>query len=79
MPCEVRRFPGGGGMIICSRGRSSKPRCEYPGCTNASEFQCDFPVGDAGRTCDRHCCSAHRASVGWNRDYCWQHKEEKGG
>lgn len=50
MPCETVKLPGGGGAIVCSRGRrgASKP-CAF--CPRTSSRLCDGPR-PGGKTCE---------------------------
>ena len=73
MPCEKINLGGGGGAIVCTRGRHRN--CETPGCRKEGTKLCDYTVTGNGRpgTCDRRMCDSCATRVGANRDWCPPH------
>lgn len=72
MKCQIVRIPGLGAGFVCG----SRPRrhpCSHPGCTNTGTRQCDYPLGENGRTCDRYVCDGHATPIGPNLDHCPRH------
>lgn len=64
MPCRTVQFPGGGGAIICSRGRRPAP-CSVTFCGRPSVALCDYKVERNGKeaTCDSPMCEKHRHTI----------------
>ena len=69
MTCEFIQLPGGGTMIVCSRGRRSRP-CAF--CKATSSRLCDGPPPAKSRkkTCDKPLCATHATHDGPDRDLC---------
>jgi hypothetical protein len=75
-PTEEEKEKLLGSMIICTRGRCSKP-CKEAGCGKPSVALCDWPLGGPrfGQTCSRPMCEGHRAKQpGANTDFCPVHE-----
>lgn len=60
------------------------PHCAAEKCGDASDYLCDYPVGE-GRTCDLPLCESHAYEVAPNIHYCpghlilWQEFRASGG
>lgn len=66
MPCDTVKFPGGGGAIVCSRGRRSRP-CAF--CPRTSSRLCDGPKPN-GKTCDKPICDRCTWQPDPDVDFC---------
>lgn len=76
MPCNIKKLPGGGGAIVCSRTKVNQ--CYY--CGRPANLLCDLVVETGerrGNTCDRPICPQCSVPVGPNKDYCKIHGEQK--
>ena len=67
MPC-YHVDVGGMPAIICGKLGPHCIRCRRPGA-----FQCDYPVGERGRTCDAYLCAEHAHQIGPDRHLCPLH------
>lgn len=77
MKCEHLQMPGGGGVIICTRGHR-RARCVS--CGALASIQCDSPLAGAkkGKTCSRNLCrkcAVPQPELGADRDFCPAHAE----
>ena len=61
MTCRTVAAGPGFTAIVCG-GRGIRKSCSRPGCTNWSEFECDYPVTRKGKagTCDAKLCAGCR-------------------
>lgn len=67
---ELIASPDDGYVFLC--GEIEVQVC---GCQTASDYLCDYPVGD-GKTCDLPLCDACRKNIGEERDLCAIHYAE---
>lgn len=69
MPCYIERLKDGGTVFMCG---DLGPQCAAEKCAAATDYLCDYPVGD-GKTCDLPLCDSHAYEVAPNIHYCPGH------
>ncbi len=67
--CHHVTLPDGGRAIVCT-GRQRTRTCS---CGRRATLQCDYPVGDRGRTCSAYVCERCATQVGIDRHHCGKH------
>ncbi len=74
MPC-YRTHDANGEFVGILCGRLG-PACVQ--CGDVASVLCDFPIGDEGKTCDKHLCARCSPTVGADKNYCKEHQDGHG-
>lgn len=68
---EIMQMPDGEEPIVAFICGKFGPPCA---CGAISTNQCDFPIGEENRTCDRFCCERCAPTIGHDKNFCPEHQ-----